>query len=282
MSRPDRGSASRGLPRLRRHADADRRPAGGRGDLRRACATPCAGWRSACTVCVVSGRDRRVVQQLMGLDDLIVAGSHGFDIWSPTGGAIQRREGTEFDALLAEVTAQLRSGLALVRGALIEPKRSSVAVHYRLVEEHERPRVKAIVDRTARRPPRGAQGHARQDGLRDPAEGRLGQGQGRAAPARGARARRRRRRAALRRRRHHRRGRVRGDRRPRGSASSWPTRRPGGERERRTAADFVLRDPREVQQLLDLLGGPGGAGRTRLAAASTTASTRPRRGCARR
>ena len=36
-------------------------------------------------VAVVSGRDRKVVQQLMGVDDLIVAGSHGFDIWSPSG-----------------------------------------------------------------------------------------------------------------------------------------------------------------------------------------------------
>jgi trehalose-phosphatase len=100
------------------------------------------------SVCVVSGRDRKVVQQLMGLEDLIVAGSHGFDIWSPSGGAIQRVVGAEFDSLLAEVTAQLRDRLGSVPGALIEPKRSSVAVHYRLVEEPERARVKAIVDET--------------------------------------------------------------------------------------------------------------------------------------
>src|SRR5947209_10522887 len=40
-------------------------------------------------VVVVSGRDRKVVQELMGLDNLIVAGDHGFDIWSPTGGSIR-------------------------------------------------------------------------------------------------------------------------------------------------------------------------------------------------
>ena len=50
-----------------------------------------------CSVCVVSGRDRPVVQRLMGLDDLIVAGSHGFDIWSP-GGAIQRHVAEGFEA----------------------------------------------------------------------------------------------------------------------------------------------------------------------------------------
>src|SRR6266700_6833804 len=32
---------------------------------------------------VVSGRDRRVVQELMGLDNLIGAGSHGLDSWRP-------------------------------------------------------------------------------------------------------------------------------------------------------------------------------------------------------
>src|SRR5438067_11924026 len=38
-------------------------------------------------VAVVSGRDRKVVQKLMGLDNRVVAGDHRFDIWSPTGEA---------------------------------------------------------------------------------------------------------------------------------------------------------------------------------------------------
>jgi trehalose-phosphatase len=101
-----------------------------------------------CSVCVVSGRDRPVVQQLMGIDDLIVAGSHGFDIWSPSGGTIQRHEGGEFGELLGRVTERLRDGLASISGSLIESKRSSVAVHYRLVEASERPRVREIVDGT--------------------------------------------------------------------------------------------------------------------------------------
>ena len=100
------------------------------------------------SVCVVSGRDRPVVQQLMGIDDLIVAGSHGFDIWSPSGGALERHEGGEYDQLLTQVTERLRELLGAVPGSLIEPKRSSVAVHYRLVEESWRTRVKAIVDGT--------------------------------------------------------------------------------------------------------------------------------------
>jgi trehalose-phosphatase len=104
------------------------------------------GLAGRCTVCVVSGRDRPVVQRLMGVDDLVVAGSHGFDIWSPTGGAIEREEGETFSRLLEDVTERLRHLTEPVAGALIEPKKSSVAVHYRLVDESERPRIKALVD----------------------------------------------------------------------------------------------------------------------------------------
>src|SRR6184192_829915 len=97
-------------------------------------------------VVVVSGRDRQVVQELMGLDNLIVAGSHGFDIWSPAGGFIQREEGASFEGLLREVEANLRAELADLPGALVEPKKSSVAAHFRLVPEEQRLRVKKIVD----------------------------------------------------------------------------------------------------------------------------------------
>src|SRR3712207_4509600 len=98
-----------------------------------------------CPVCVISGRDRRVVQQLMGLDNLIVAGSHGFDIWSPEG-TVEREEGAGFEALLEEVKGRLHEELDPIGGALIEPKRTSVAAHYRLVSDEERPRVRKVVD----------------------------------------------------------------------------------------------------------------------------------------
>lgn len=97
-------------------------------------------------VCVVSGRDPEVLRELMGVDDLIVAGSHGFTILSPAGGSIQREEGGEFQGLLEEVTARLRSELGSVPGALVEPKSISVAAHYRLVPEAQRERIKEVVD----------------------------------------------------------------------------------------------------------------------------------------
>ncbi|MGO8951537.1 MAG: trehalose-phosphatase [Ktedonobacterales bacterium] len=97
-------------------------------------------------VVVVSGRDRTVVQKLMGIDNLIVAGDHGFDIWSPTTGSIQPEDGASFEGLLQEVEAELRGDLANIPGVLLEPKKSSVAVHFRLVPKELRLHVKEIVD----------------------------------------------------------------------------------------------------------------------------------------
>ena len=72
-----------------------------------------------CVVCVVSGRDRKVVQDLMGLDNLIVAGSHGFDIWSPDEGRTQHEVGSEFAADLQEAKRRVHEEVESIEGSLI-------------------------------------------------------------------------------------------------------------------------------------------------------------------
>ncbi|HKH76331.1 MAG TPA: trehalose-phosphatase, partial [Rubrobacteraceae bacterium] len=99
-----------------------------------------------CVVCVVSGRDRKVVQELMGLDNLIVAGSHGFDIWSPDEGRIQHEVGSEFADDLDHAKRRVHEEVEPIEGSLVEEKAASVAVHYRLVSEDERPKIKEVVD----------------------------------------------------------------------------------------------------------------------------------------
>lgn len=100
-----------------------------------------------CTVCVVSGRDRPVVQELMGVRDLVVAGSHGFDIWSPERGTMEHEAASGFEDLLAGVTARLRAELGPIEGAGVEPKRASVAAHYRSVAPARRAEVQQVVER---------------------------------------------------------------------------------------------------------------------------------------
>lgn len=104
------------------------------------------GLAERCPVCVVSGRDRPVVQELMGLDNLIVAGSHGFDIWSPEEGTIEHDAGSGYEELLEKVKARLGEEVGPVEGASVEPKKASVAVHYRLATEEDRQKVKQSVE----------------------------------------------------------------------------------------------------------------------------------------
>lgn len=98
-----------------------------------------------CPVCVVSGRDRTVVQRLMGMDDLVVAGSHGFDIWSPAEGTIPHDAASGFSDLVAKVTDRLRRDVGTLPGVEVEPKYASVAVHYRLAAGEHRERVAQVV-----------------------------------------------------------------------------------------------------------------------------------------
>lgn len=98
------------------------------------------------TVCVVSGRDRPVVAQWIGIDGLVVAGSHGFDLGDHHDRALRREAAAGFEDLLCTVTDRLRTEVEPVQGAVVEPKRFSVAVHYRLVAPHEHQYVKAVVD----------------------------------------------------------------------------------------------------------------------------------------
>ena len=99
-----------------------------------------------CPVCVVSGRDRPVVQELMGVDDLVVAGSHGFDIWSPTEGTIQHDAASGFEDVVAEAADRLRAEVGSIPGVVVEPKKASVAVHFRLVDPAQHKRISDSVD----------------------------------------------------------------------------------------------------------------------------------------
>lgn len=102
-----------------------------------------------CPVAVVSGRDRADVERLVGLDSLVYVGSHGFDIVGPGGLARQHEEGARFAESVRRAAAAARARLGGVPGVLIEPKRYALAIHYRLVADHDVVRVREAVSQTA-------------------------------------------------------------------------------------------------------------------------------------
>jgi len=106
-----------------------------------------------CTVAIVSGRDRSEVEELVGLNTVSYAGSHGFDIAGPGGMRWVHEAGRRAEAVLDRASKELDDELAGIDGCLVERKQFAVAVHYRLVPEPKRPTVFATFERVASRQP---------------------------------------------------------------------------------------------------------------------------------
>ena len=97
-----------------------------------------------CTVVVVSGRERSDVEGLVGLDEIIYAGCHGFDIVGPRGTEIRHEEGESYVPKIHQAASKLREHLSSIDGVLIEEKTYALAVHFRLVRPGDVERSSAL------------------------------------------------------------------------------------------------------------------------------------------
>lgn len=96
-------------------------------------------------VAIVTGRAMPDIRRHVGLDELHYAADHGFEIAGP---------GTSFEIdpslrpKLASAAAELTGRLAglVGDGVVVEAKRYSVAVHYRLARPADEPRIEAAVE----------------------------------------------------------------------------------------------------------------------------------------
>ena len=84
-------------------------------------------------VVLVTGRGLDVIRELVGIDGVTYAAGHGFEIEGDDGTALRPDVIAGFDRLAAQAAAALERRVGGVAGAIVEPKRYSVAVHYRLV-----------------------------------------------------------------------------------------------------------------------------------------------------
>jgi trehalose 6-phosphate phosphatase len=94
-------------------------------------------------VAILSGRGREDVAARVGLPDLVYAGSHGFDIAGP---GLRHEVGTEIPKEIETAAARLASELGEIPGVLLEPKRFALSVHYRLAPEERVPEIERAVD----------------------------------------------------------------------------------------------------------------------------------------
>lgn len=103
-----------------------------------------------CAVAIVSGRAKETVEEFLGLENVIYAGSHGLDIAGPRDSGIRLDVGRKFRGSLEAVHRELSASLAHIPGVLVELTGYTVPVHYRLVNPVQIPLVDAIVEKELR------------------------------------------------------------------------------------------------------------------------------------
>ncbi|MFO7765615.1 MAG: trehalose-phosphatase [Pelovirga sp.] len=99
-----------------------------------------------CTLAIVSGRDRKDVEKLAGIEGIYYAGSHGFDISGPAGENITFQRGDEFLPALDQAEKALHERLDQIEGVQVERKKFAIAVHYRRAAEEHCTEVETVVD----------------------------------------------------------------------------------------------------------------------------------------
>lgn len=100
-----------------------------------------------CPVAIVSGRDLHDVRSMVGVDGLVYAGSHGWDISGMDVKAEPR--GEEYLPALDAAERELDDRVTDIAGVRVERKRFAIAVHFRQVDDADVDRLEQVVRRIA-------------------------------------------------------------------------------------------------------------------------------------
>jgi trehalose-phosphatase len=84
---------------------------------------------------IVSGRGLGDVRNMVGVDGLTYAGSHGFEIDRPGGRHFEHQEAVAVLSDLDAAETELEAGVAALPGVTVERKRFAIAVHTRRVDD---------------------------------------------------------------------------------------------------------------------------------------------------
>jgi trehalose-phosphatase len=95
-------------------------------------------------VALVSGRSATDAWRIAGVEGVWVIGNHGFELRTPDGQLSPVEVVRPFEDKIAEAAHQLSAVEPVVPGAIVENKRWTMSVHYRLVDPSE---VDALLER---------------------------------------------------------------------------------------------------------------------------------------
>jgi len=106
-----------------------------------------------CTVAVISGRDLADVRDMVSIEGIAYAGSHGFDIVGADGTHRDEKRWQRFLPALDHAEKELQRSLEDIPGARVERKRFAIAVHYRGMDDSYLETLEQRVDQVAAQEP---------------------------------------------------------------------------------------------------------------------------------
>lgn len=95
------------------------------------------------TLAVISGRALVDLRNLVGIEDIIYVGNHGFEIEGPKI-KFANPLTQKYRMLLEQIKNDLEAKFSSIRGVFVEDKGFTLSLHYRLADEKDIPRIKTV------------------------------------------------------------------------------------------------------------------------------------------
>jgi trehalose-phosphatase len=106
------------------------------------------------TVGIVSGRPLKSIKEYIGLRQIFYVGNHGLQIdyvnLKGKSALYVLPEAKKTLALIKEIAHKLKQRLKSIKGVIVEDKKYTLSLHYRLVKDKEKHKVKAIFNNIIR------------------------------------------------------------------------------------------------------------------------------------
>lgn len=93
---------------------------------------------SHCTVGIISGRSLEDIKNTVGIKGIIYAGNHGLEIKGPKI-KFESPVSPRLKSVIRYINEELARQLSGIKGVLIEDKRLTLSIHYRLVDKKDMP-----------------------------------------------------------------------------------------------------------------------------------------------
>jgi trehalose-phosphatase len=100
-------------------------------------------------VAIISGRSARDARRLVGLRDVWVIGNHGIEVARPNGEPVVREDIARFESRIADAVDRCNAVADSAPGVIVEDKRWTLSVHYRMASPAIVPAISAHVAQIA-------------------------------------------------------------------------------------------------------------------------------------